>query len=119
MNIAAIKTVFLGAIRALVTLSFCVLLFVSYALPANAISSDKSRPVEGEAPLNDIYQKSEDILKGPPAGMDKVQQETRKGPNEVQGDADLDKMHNPMNSRHATSAAEQAVDALEKATLKR
>jgi hypothetical protein len=45
-----------------------------------------------------------------------VQEESAKGFNEIQGDADLDKMSRPDNSRQATTAKEQAERALKKAT---
>ncbi len=82
--------------------------------PQTMINSTKSNPTEGEAPLNEIYEKSEDILREPPPGMQRVQQEAVQGYNEVQGDADFDKMHRPDNSQEATSAAEKVENALEK-----
>ena len=118
--------------RSLVAIAVATLLLVSSTVPAFAmdsavhksnmksgnpqtmINSTRSSPTEGEAPLNEIYEKSEDALKQPPLSMEKVQQEATKGYNEVQGDADFDKMHRPDNSQEATSAAEKVENALEK-----
>jgi hypothetical protein len=67
-------------------------------------------PLKGESPLHPVPQPDGkcNICKR------RVQQEAVKGYNEVQGDADFDKMHRPDNSQDATSAAEKVENALEK-----
>ncbi len=94
----------------------CSLVMFSNAVPAFAISSDRSSPTQGEVQLDDIYEKSEDALRKKMPNMQEVQEESAKGFNEIQGDADLDKMSRPDNSRQATTAKEQAERALKKAT---
>jgi hypothetical protein len=46
--------------------------------------------------------------------MDKVQAESNKGLNEVQGDADIQDMNRPSNSQKATSIQQKAEQILEK-----
>lgn len=103
-------------IRAFMIAVTCSFLIFSNASPAFAISSDRSSPVQGEVQLDDIYEKSEDVLRKGSPDMQDVQEGSAKGFNEVQGDADLDKMSRPDNSREATTAKEQAERALKKIT---
>jgi hypothetical protein len=91
-------------------------LFLSTAFPAAAISSTPSDPTKGEAPINDIYEKSEDVLKVEPRTQGELKDEAERGLNEVQGAADIDKMNTPENSDQAVTAKEQVERALEKIT---
>jgi hypothetical protein len=93
-------------------------LFFSNALPVLAISTTPSAPQKGEAPLDEIYQKSEDALKAEPRTQKQVRAEAQKGTNEIQGDADIDQMSTPKNSQQAVTAKEQVERALEKITGK-
>ncbi len=86
----------------------CALLTFAQALPAYAA---KSKPTQGEAQLKKIEGKSIDILKaGGPTSMKKTIKEANKGLNEVQGDADIDKMNRPSNSRGAAPSIEQKIE---------
>ncbi|MBW4655141.1 MAG: hypothetical protein KME20_19175 [Kaiparowitsia implicata GSE-PSE-MK54-09C] len=104
---------FIQSVRAIaLALMVVVVLFVN-ATPALAISSSPSAPSDGEAPLNNIYDKAERALENEPRSMNEVQDEAGKGLNEVQGDADLDKMNHDGNSPEATTAKEKVEDALD------
>lgn len=120
-------------LKVLSTLFLSALILLSSGLPALAggtystpprrgealINSEPSPLDKGEARLDDIYQKSKDILKSPPPSMEQVQSEAQKGINEVQGNADVNEMYRPENSQDATTAAEQVEKALTKNLLKR
>lgn len=85
----------------------CAVLLFSYAVPAFAATS---KPTDGEAQLKSIESKSIDVLEaGGPYSLEKTQYEANKGLNEVQGDADIDKMKRPENSQSAPPAVEQVV----------
>lgn len=100
--------------RVFAAICVCVLLFVSSALPASA---ERSNPTEGEANLTQIEKKSQEAVLSKPYSLEKTQAEANKGINEVQGDADKDKMITP-ETANATSVKEQVENALEKLTNK-
>jgi hypothetical protein len=67
-----------------------------------------SAVTKGEDQLKDIEKKSEDYLKPENTfSPDKIREESNKGLNEVQGNADLDKMNRPSNSQDADSVENQ------------
>jgi hypothetical protein len=97
----------------LVAFTFALLLF-SQVAPVYADNipfySSKSSPTKGEDVLKGIEAKSWDVIEaGGPYDMEKTKTEANKGINEVQGDADKDKMYNPATSRNAAPAVEQTV----------
>ncbi len=94
-----------SSIRMVLTVLICGLLFVSLANPVQAAS----KTTDGEANLNKIQKKTDDVARSNPQGIDEITKEAQKGPNEVQGDADLDKMISPENADpDATTVKEQA-----------
>lgn len=95
---------------ALMAVCICALMFISTVSPAFAVSSN---PTKGEDKLLGIERKSQEVTLSDPYSMEKTKTEANKGINEVQGDADLDKMINPENTT-ATSVEEQAKNFLEK-----
>jgi hypothetical protein len=117
MNFARFKSVVLNSVRFLVVAVACTLILFSNAYPAAAIGSSRSNTSQGETHLDEIYDKSEDILKGDNAlSADKVKTEANRGINEVQGSADVKQMERPEDARNATSAAEQVERAFQKVT---
>lgn len=108
----------LRPVRFLIAAFVATLLFFSNAVPAFAISTSPSSPTKGEAPINDIYEKSEDVLKGEPRTQAELRDTAAEGVNEVQGAADLDQMNTPENSQDAVTAKEQVERVLEKITGK-
>lgn len=96
-------------IRTLVVVCVCALLFVSNAFPAFAVTS---KPTKGEDKLLGIEKESQEIIQKKPMGLKETQEKAKKGPNEVQGDADIDKMKNPTNTA-ATSFEEKVKEFVE------
>jgi hypothetical protein len=118
MNFEHFKSLLSRSARFLTIAFACTLLLFANAVPAFAISSAPTDPTEGTVHLDDIQTKSEEILKRDPLNMQETQSEANKGLNEIQGNADVNDMSRPSNSRQAKSAAEQVTDALKKVTGK-
>lgn len=97
-------------IRSFVTVCFCALLFVSNAFPAFAVTSS---PTKGEDKLLTIEKEAQKAVLKDPMSLEETQKKTNEGINEVQGDADKDKMLNPSNT-NATSFKEQVEKAVSK-----
>lgn len=97
-------------IRSFVTVCFCALLLISYALPAFAVTSS---PTKGEEKLLGIEKEAQEAVLKNPMSLEETQAKASKGPNEVQGDADLEKMKNPSNT-NATSFEQQVKKAVSK-----
>lgn len=94
----------------------CVFIFLFNAFPASAISSYQSEPTEGTTQLLETQRRTDEAAKSPPMGLKETQEKTKKGLNEVQGDADIQKMKRPENSQNATSVEEEVEGFLEKVT---
>ncbi|MEH1967189.1 MULTISPECIES: hypothetical protein [unclassified Nostoc] len=118
MKIIASVLSMLHPVRFLVVAFTCALLLLSSAFPAFAIDSYQSDPTEATTQLLDIQRKTDEAAKEPPQGLKKVQEESNKGLNEVQGAADIDKQKRPENSQGATSVEENIKNVLEKVTGK-
>ncbi|BAY11670.1 hypothetical protein [Calothrix sp. NIES-2098] len=119
MKIIALVSSILRPVRFLVVAFTCALLLLSNAFPAFAIDSYRSNPEEATTQLLDIQRKTDEVERSAPPGLNKVQEESNKGLNEVQGDADIDKMKRPSNSQSATSVEEKIENVLEKVTGKK
>ncbi|MBN3963666.1 hypothetical protein [Nostoc sp. NMS8] len=117
-TIASVLSIF-RPVRFLVVAFTCALVLFSNAFPAFAIDSYQSKPTEGTTQLLDIQRKTDEAAKEPPQGLEKVQEESNKGLNEVQGDADIDQQKNPGNSQSAKSVEENVKNLLEKVTGKK
>jgi hypothetical protein len=109
----------LRPVKFLVVALACTLLLVSNAFPAWAIESSPSKPTDSTEQLLDIQKKTDEIAKSAPPGLNKVQKESNKGLNEVQGSADIEKMKRPENSQEATSVESEVQNFLEKVTGKK
>ncbi|MBN3887413.1 MAG: hypothetical protein V7K64_04480 [Nostoc sp.] len=118
MKIVASVLSMLRPVRFLVVAFTCALVLLSNAFPAFAIDSYQSNPTEGTTQLLDIQRKTDEAAKEPPQGLEKVQKESNKGLNEVQGAADIDKQKRPENSEGATSVEENVKNLLDKVTGK-
>ncbi|MEG4345238.1 low temperature-induced protein [Microcoleus sp. A003_D6] len=95
-------------VRTLIAVCFCALMFVSNAFPAFAVTSS---PTKGEDKLLGIEEKAQKVAGEKPMSLEETQDKASKGPNEVQGDADIDKMKNPSNTS-ATSFEQQVKKAV-------
>ncbi|QYX31354.1 hypothetical protein [Sphaerospermopsis torques-reginae] len=105
------------ALRLIVVAFACTFIFLFNAFPALAISSYQSEPTEGTTQLLETQRKTDEAAKKPPIGMKESQEKTRRGLNEVQGAADIEKMKRPENTESATTSVEQEVEGfLEKIT---
>jgi hypothetical protein len=94
----------------------CTFIFLFNAFPALAISSYQSKPTEGTAKLSETQRLTDEAAQVPPLGLKETQEKTKRGLNEVQGDADIEKMKTPENSQNATSVPEEVEGFLEKIT---
>ncbi|MEA5550455.1 hypothetical protein VB713_05595 [Anabaena cylindrica UHCC 0172] len=94
----------------------CAFIFLFSASPALAISSYQSEATEGTTQLLETQRQADEATKSPPIGLKETQKKTKKGLNEVQGDADIDKMKTPKNSQGATSVKQEVEGFLEKVT---
>ncbi|PSR13278.1 hypothetical protein C8255_25510 [filamentous cyanobacterium CCP3] len=91
----------------------CVLVLLTATPAALANSSTPSRPDEGTAPLNGIYNEAEKSVQPENAlDGDKMIDRANKGLNEVQGNADTHQMSRPENSDQATAPIDKIKDAL-------
>lgn len=116
MNFGRLFSSTLRSLRVLMIAFACALVLFVNATPALAIGSTQSNPAEGETRLDEIFEKSEDMLKSDNAlDADKVRQQANQGINEIQGSADVQQMNRPSNSQRATSAAEEVQQAVGKA----
>lgn len=98
-----------SSLRLVLTAFICGLLFISSAYPAQAVTS---KTTEGEASLNRVQAKTDDVARSNPRGIDEVTKEAQKGLNAVQGDADRDKMISPEET-DATTVEEKTGNFLE------
>ncbi|MDB9445710.1 hypothetical protein [Anabaena sp. CS-542/02] len=106
----------LHPVRFIIVASACVLLFFSSASAAFAISSYQSDPQEGTTQLLETQRQTDEVAKSKPLGLKETQEKSNKGLNEVQGDADIDKMKTPENSQSSTSVEQNVKNLLEKVT---
>ncbi|MEA5503380.1 hypothetical protein VB735_09710 [Halotia wernerae UHCC 0503] len=116
MKIFTVVSSTLRPVRFLIVAFTCALLLLSSAVPAFAIDSYQSNPTEGPTQLLETQKKTDELAKSKPPGLKKVQEESNKGLNEVQGDADIDKMNRPENSQSATSVEDEVKNFLGKVT---
>ncbi|MBD2628276.1 hypothetical protein [Trichormus variabilis] len=107
-----------SASRFLIVACACGFIFLFNAFPALAISSYQSDTTEGTTQLLETQRKTDEAAKAPPIGLKETQEKTKRGLNEVQGDADIDKMKTPANSQNATSVEQEVKGFLEKVTGK-
>ena len=107
----------LRPVRFLVAACICALLMLSHAVPAYSApinpTGTKTAPQEGEAQLRGIEREAQEAVQKDPYSRQETQAKANKGLNEVQGDADIDKMSRPENSQGASSVADKVKQALE------
>lgn len=106
-----LKTFFVNFQRVVLTILVCTLFLVNNTLTAAAVTSS---PEKGEAHLNDIQKRTDmldkntgDISRGDRSvypSLKQTQEAANKGPNEIQGDADLDKMISPEDVKNKNEA---------------
>lgn len=102
--------------RFVIATALCLTLLFSNAFPAAAIGSSTSDLSEGTTQLHDIQNQTDKVARSAPPSLEEVQSKSQKGLNEVQGDADKNKMKRPENSQNATSVIDKVEDYLQKVT---
>lgn len=118
MNFNQFLSTWLRPVRVLLAIAVCVMLLISNVQPAAAFGNAKSNPSEGATQFDQVLDESERFIQSGPPSMEDVQSGSEQGINEVQKNADADKMKRPDNSQQATSVEEQVKHALEKSPLK-
>ena len=103
---------FKSSIRIVLTVLVCGLLFVATANPVQAATS---KTTDGEANLNRIQDKTDEVANSNPRGIGEITKEAQKGTNAVQGGADADKMVSP-DEANATTVKEKAASFLDNLT---
>lgn len=109
------------AIRALFVVVTCAVVLFSNVVPAFAIESYQSNPREGETQLLETQRRTDEVSRMAPGNpdMQQTQERANKGLNEVQGDADIDKMKRPSNSQDAVTVEDEVNNFLNKVTGKK
>lgn len=93
-----------------------VILMLGGTHAAIALGSSSSDPAAGTAQLNQLQEESRQAVRSEPRDTKELKRKAQRGPNEVQGDADLGGMNVPDNSQQARTVRQQAEDALKKVT---
>jgi hypothetical protein len=116
MKVFNLALAILHPIRVFLVVMICALIFLTSAFPALAITSYQSDPTEGTTQLLETQRKTDEVSRSGPPKLREVQEKSNKGFNEVQGDADIDKMKSPENSQSSTSVRDEVEDFLGKVT---
>jgi hypothetical protein len=104
---------------ALVAFSLALVIFTNVS-PAFAIESYQSNPREGETQLLETQKLTDEVSRYAPGNpnLEQTQERANKGLNEIQGDADAEKMKSPENSQQAVSVEDEINSLLGKVTGK-
>lgn len=108
-----LRSLFTTSIRILMTVCFCAMIFAFNSVPAFAVTSN---PSDGTTKLNEIQKRTDDLTKSTDdiakqdrsvyPSLKQVQSASKEGLNEIQGDADKDKMISPEDAKDATTVAD-------------
>lgn len=105
---------FVRPVRFLLASLICTLLFLTSAIPAEAGNSHQSKPTDGTVQLDEIFEKTEDVANSDPMSLKQVEKRSNQGINEVQGDADKDKMESGDGTAAIVEDFEKAMDKVTK-----
>jgi hypothetical protein len=100
--------------RGMVAIALCAVMMLGAAHPAMAFGSNPSDSSQGLVEMNDLKETSKQAVRKEPRNAQDIQTKAQKGPNSVQGRANLEKMQNSSNSS-GTTIKDQAKDLLEDA----
>ncbi|WP_404789490.1 hypothetical protein [Altericista sp. CCNU0014] len=105
-------------VRLVATILVSAFVFLTAAVPAFAFGTTPSSPTDATAQLGNIEREAQKVAesKVAPGSMQESEARAQGGINEVQGDADKDKMSRPSNSKDATTIRDEIGQALKKAT---
>lgn len=101
--------------RSVTAIALCLTLAFSHASPSLAVSSygsSNSAKTEATDQLTGIQKQTDRVAASAPLNREQTQARSEKGLNEVQADADKDKMYRSSNSQDATTVKEQVEDFL-------
>lgn len=115
MNASFIKPI-VRSFRFVIVAALYVTLLLSNVQSAQAIGTYKSATNQATDQLNQIQKQTDKVSRKAPLSLEETQAKTEKGLNEVQGDADKDKMKHPENSGSATTVEDQVKNILGKVT---
>jgi hypothetical protein len=104
----------LNSARALILVSICAVFVFTNAVPVFAIESYQSKPKEATTQLLETQRLTDEVSRSAPTGLKATQERANKGINEVQGDADTDKMKRPENSKSAVTVKDEVKNVLDK-----
>ncbi len=105
----------LRPVRFLVAGLMCALVFFANITPAQAANVAQSKPTDGIEKLQKIDDNAYKNIDDPAMSLDEVQKRSQQGLNEIQGDADKDKMYTSKSSKPAVAQdIEKALDKLVK-----
>lgn len=116
MKLFNLKRLSFRPVRLIVTVLTTAFMLLTTTVPAFAFGASSSKPTDGTAQLSNIERESQDVAesKVAPGSMKEAQARSQGGINEVQGDADKDKMSRPSNSQNATTVKDEIGQALKK-----
>jgi hypothetical protein len=103
-------------VRLIVTVLTTAFMLLTTTVPAFALGAPSSKLTDGTAQLSNIERESQKIAesKAAPGSMEESEKRAQGGINEIQGDADKDKMSRPSNSQNATTIRDEIGQALKK-----
>lgn len=118
MLVSKINTILKNSVYFILSAVLCFSLITSFALPAAAgLANNSSSSVnKGEANLNKIQAKTDELAQQEPPSLEEVEQRNKGGLNEVQGKADIGKMVSPEDAQGTVSPKDQIQKALDKLT---
>jgi hypothetical protein len=116
MKLFNIERFSIRPIRLVVTVLITAFMLLTTTVPAFAFGTSRSKPTDGTAQLGNIERESQKVAesKVAPGSMEESEARAQGGINEVQGDADKDKMSRPSNSQDATTIRDEIGKALKK-----
>lgn len=114
MLVSKINTLLKNSVYFILSLVLCLSLVTSFAFPAAAGTA--SPVTKGEANLNKIQAKTDELAQQEPPSIKDIQDRTKGGINEVQGKADANKMISPEDAQGTTTLKDKIEHAFDKVT---
>ncbi|PSF38051.1 hypothetical protein C7H19_06140 [Aphanothece hegewaldii CCALA 016] len=114
MLVSKLNTILKNTVCFIISAVLCVSLVTSFAFPAAA--GTPSPVTKGEANLNKIQAKTDELAQQEPPSLKQVEERNKGGLNEVQGSADANKMISPEDAQGTTTLKDKIEQALDKVT---
>jgi hypothetical protein len=112
MNSISVFLTHLRPVRVMLSTLLAAVLFLTSGFPALAA---KSAPTKGTVQLDKIEQKTQEAIDTPAQSLKTITERAQEGLNEVQGNADYDKMKNSNDSTlPVVKQAEKAMQKIKK-----